>query len=112
MPRARPMPRGCCRWRSRCPASWGRPGRCGAVITSAPRGPPGTPGTNGAAPAPAPAPGVPWALPGTSWTRLEARRDRDLLWVTLADPERANALSPALIGELTALYGGPVREDS
>jgi len=74
-------------------------------------GTPGTPGTNGAAPAPAPAPGVPWALPGTSWTRLEARRDRDLLWVTLADPERANALSPALIGELTALYGGPLRED-
>jgi methylglutaconyl-CoA hydratase len=45
-----------------------------------------------------------------SFSRLEARRDRDLLWVTLADPERANALSPALIGELTALYGSPLRE--
>jgi len=52
----------------------------------------------------------PWAPPGVAWTRLEARRDRDLLWVTLADPERANALSPALMGELTALYRGPLRE--
>lgn len=68
-----------------------------------------TPATDGAAPS-APGPGTPWAPPGASWTRLEARRDRDLLWVTLADPERANALSPALIGELTALYGGPLRE--
>jgi methylglutaconyl-CoA hydratase len=51
-----------------------------------------------------------WAPPGISWTRLEARRDRDLLWVTLADPERANALSPALIAELTALYRAPLRE--
>ena len=51
-----------------------------------------------------------WALPGAAWTRLEARRDRDLLWVTLADPERANALSPALIAELTALYRAPLRE--
>lgn len=54
-------------------------------------------------------PGAPWTLPGISWQRLEARRDRDLLWVTLADPARANALSPALIGELTALYGSPLR---
>jgi methylglutaconyl-CoA hydratase len=51
-----------------------------------------------------------WAPSGTAWTRLEARRDRDLLWVTLADPERANALSPALIAELTALYRAPLRE--
>ncbi|HLX09782.1 MAG TPA: enoyl-CoA hydratase-related protein [Thermoanaerobaculia bacterium] len=53
--------------------------------------------------------GTPWAPPGISFHRLEARRDRDLLWVTLADPARANALSPALIGELTALYGSPLR---
>jgi methylglutaconyl-CoA hydratase len=54
---------------------------------------------------------IPWAPPGTAaWTRLEARRDRDLLWVTLADPERANALSQALIAELTALYRAPLRE--
>lgn len=53
--------------------------------------------------------GAPWAPAGVSFNRLEARRDRDLLWVTLADPARANALSPALIGELTALYGSPLR---
>jgi methylglutaconyl-CoA hydratase len=53
---------------------------------------------------------APWTAPGASWTRLEARRDRDLLWVTLADPERANALSPALMGELTVLYRAPLRE--
>jgi methylglutaconyl-CoA hydratase len=51
-----------------------------------------------------------WSPAGASWTRLEARRDRDLLWVTLADPERANALSPALIAELTGLYRHPLRE--
>jgi len=51
-----------------------------------------------------------WSPAGAAWTRLEARRDRDLLWVTLADPERANALSPALIAELTALYRAPLRE--
>jgi methylglutaconyl-CoA hydratase len=42
-------------------------------------------------------------------TLLETRRDDDLLWVTLNDPERANALSPALIAELTALYKQPLR---
>jgi methylglutaconyl-CoA hydratase len=61
------------------------------------------------APPPGPGPGAPWAPPGISFGRLEARRDRDLLWVTLADPARANALSPALIAELTALYGYPLR---
>jgi methylglutaconyl-CoA hydratase len=43
--------------------------------------------------------------------RLETRRDGDLLWVTLNDPERANALSPALIGELIELYGRPLRAE-
>jgi methylglutaconyl-CoA hydratase len=52
----------------------------------------------------------PWAPPGMAFSRLQVRRDRDLLWVTLADPGRANALSPAMIGELTALYGSPLRE--
>jgi methylglutaconyl-CoA hydratase len=42
---------------------------------------------------------------------LETRRDGDLLWATLNDPERANALSPALIGELIGLYGRPLREE-
>lgn len=38
---------------------------------------------------------------------LATRREDDLLWVTLNDPARANALSPALIDALTQLY----RED-
>ncbi|HEX3529794.1 MAG TPA: enoyl-CoA hydratase-related protein [Thermoanaerobaculia bacterium] len=42
---------------------------------------------------------------------LETRRDGDLLWVTLNDPERANALSPALIGELIGLYSRPLRTE-
>jgi methylglutaconyl-CoA hydratase len=57
-----------------------------------------------------PAAAQPWAPPGLSLSRLAVRRDRDLLWVTLADPERANALSPAMIAELTALYGSPLRQ--
>ncbi len=36
--------------------------------------------------------------------RIEVLRQGDLLWVTLNDPERANALSPAMIGEITELY--------
>jgi len=39
-----------------------------------------------------------------SFERLEVQRKDDLLWVTLDDAERANALSPAMIGELTGLY--------
>ena len=42
---------------------------------------------------------------------LETRREGDLLWVTLNDPDRANALSPALIGELTDLYRRPWRAE-
>ena len=44
-------------------------------------------------------------------SRLETRQDGDLLWVTLNDPERANALSPALIGELIELYRRPLRSE-
>lgn len=40
---------------------------------------------------------------------LEVRRDGDLLWVTLNDPQRANALSPRMITELTSLYHRPLR---
>jgi methylglutaconyl-CoA hydratase len=40
---------------------------------------------------------------------LETRRDSDLLWATLNDPQRANALSPALIDALTELYRRPLR---
>jgi len=47
-------------------------------------------------------------LPATP-ERLELRREDDLLWVTLNDPARANALSPKLIAELTALYRTDLR---
>lgn len=43
--------------------------------------------------------------------RLAVRRDGDLLWVTLNDPERANALSPAMIVELTDLYRRNLRHE-
>jgi methylglutaconyl-CoA hydratase len=42
---------------------------------------------------------------------LEQRRDGDLLRLTLNDPRRANALSPALLGELIAVYGRPLRDE-
>lgn len=42
---------------------------------------------------------------------LVTRRDEDLLWVTLDDPERRNALSPALIAALTDLYSSDLRAD-
>lgn len=42
---------------------------------------------------------------------LESRREGDLLWVTLCDPARANALSPALIRELIELYRRPLRSE-
>jgi len=45
------------------------------------------------------------------WATLAVRRDGDLLWVTLADPARANALSPRMTAELTALYGAPLRAE-
>lgn len=43
--------------------------------------------------------------------RIEILRQGDLLWVTLNDPERANALSPAMIGEITELYGRDWRRE-
>ncbi len=46
-----------------------------------------------------------------SGERVEVRQEGDLLWVTLNDPDRANALSPALIGEITAIYRRPWREE-
>lgn len=46
-----------------------------------------------------------------TYERLTIRRDRDLLWVTLNDPDRANALSPAMIEELTSLYRTPLRSE-
>ena len=43
--------------------------------------------------------------------RVQVRQDGDLLWVTLNDPDRANALSPAMTGEITAIYRRPWREE-
>ncbi len=37
-------------------------------------------------------------------TSLLVAREGDLVWLTLDDSARANALSPRLIGELTAVY--------
>ncbi|HSF38954.1 MAG TPA: enoyl-CoA hydratase-related protein [Thermoanaerobaculia bacterium] len=45
----------------------------------------------------------------SGFERIAVRQEGDLLWVTLNDPERANALSPAMIGELTELYGSDLR---
>jgi methylglutaconyl-CoA hydratase len=37
------------------------------------------------------------------------RRDGDLLWVTLSDPKRANALTPQTIAALTEVYAADLR---
>jgi methylglutaconyl-CoA hydratase len=42
---------------------------------------------------------------------LTTRRAGDLLWVTLNDPARANALSPRMSAELTALYRRDLRAE-
>lgn len=42
---------------------------------------------------------------------LSLRREGDLLWATLDEPERANALSPALIAALTELYSRPLLDE-
>jgi methylglutaconyl-CoA hydratase len=42
---------------------------------------------------------------------LQLRRQDDLLWVTLANSERANALSPALLADLTDLYRRDLRAE-
>lgn len=46
-----------------------------------------------------------------NFARIEVRQEGDLLWVTLNDPERANALSPAMIAEITDLYRYGWRQD-
>lgn len=42
---------------------------------------------------------------------LEVTREEDLLWITLADPQRANALSPPVIAGLTEIYGADLRAE-
>ena len=46
-----------------------------------------------------------------SYERIELERRDDLLWVTLRDPARANALSLPMLAELTELYRRPLRAD-
>lgn len=41
---------------------------------------------------------------------LEVRREGDLLRVTLNNPAKANALSPRMLEEITAVYGAPLRD--
>ena len=43
-----------------------------------------------------------------SWETLRVERDGDLLRVTLDNPDKANALSPAMLRELTLLYRRPL----
>ena len=45
------------------------------------------------------------------YATLEVRRDGDLLWVTLNNPAKANALSPRMLDEITDLYGRPLGHD-
>ena len=42
---------------------------------------------------------------------LSVKRDGDLLWVTLNDPDRANALSPKMTEKLTTLYSADLRQE-
>lgn len=51
------------------------------------------------------------ALAELKYKNLEIERSDDLLWVTLNNPDRANALSPPVLAELTDLYQRPLRED-
>ncbi len=46
-----------------------------------------------------------------SGEKVQVRQEGDLLWVTLNDPERANALSPTMIDEITAIYRRPWRQE-
>ncbi len=40
---------------------------------------------------------------------VSTHREEDLLWVRLSQPKRANALSPAMLGELTQIYRRDLR---
>ncbi len=47
----------------------------------------------------------------TSFETVSTHREEDLLWVRLEQPDRANALSPAMLGELTEIYRRDLRGD-
>ncbi len=44
-----------------------------------------------------------------SYETVRTHREEDLLWVRLAQPKRANALSPKMLGELTQIYRRDLR---
>lgn len=45
-----------------------------------------------------------------AYETLQVARANDLLWVTLNNPKKANALSPRMVDEIIDLYGQPLRE--
>lgn len=47
----------------------------------------------------------------SSFETLEVQREEDLLWVTLGDPDHANALSPLMVSEITKLYSLDLRAE-
>jgi methylglutaconyl-CoA hydratase len=51
------------------------------------------------------------AIGETAFETLEVRREGDLLWVALDNAERANALSPRMLDEVTALYRRPLLDE-
>lgn len=55
------------------------------------------------------------SIPGSEavagFETLDVRRESDLLWVTLDNPAKANALAPPMIAEIIDLYRRPLRDD-
>lgn len=51
------------------------------------------------------------AIESKDFDAVHLRREDDLLWVTLDDPERANALSPGIVAALTEIYAADLRSD-
>ncbi len=50
-------------------------------------------------------------FPSDAYESLQLRRADDLLWVTLNNPQKANALAPQMIADLTELYSRPLRDE-
>jgi methylglutaconyl-CoA hydratase len=48
---------------------------------------------------------------GITDSLLSIRREDDLLWLTLDQPQKANALSPPLVARLTEVYGRDLRNE-
>ncbi len=53
----------------------------------------------------------PMSLDFDRFDTLVVRREQDLVRVTLNNPAKANALGPAMIAEITELYGAPLRSE-